>query len=300
MTGRVVIHAGTHKTGSTSLQRACADNRSTLARQGVIYPNERRWLHKGRVAAHHGLAAALVDGHSREVASLVARERERGTVLLSSESIWRHVSGSHSWERLPAGSYWPARSAYLDALACAVPGAEILVLLRRPDRLAESGYAERILYHHRRPSFHEWIEANPLLDYDGQVAALRCAFETVTVLRYRVGQAVADVLAQVGARPLPERLIRPSPDPRIIEWLRCSPGRNLAHRRAFAVSERAAALFDERGSHWRSTAERDQFLARFTGEFGAGFFSAPDAAGPSPSTATFDLIEGEFQQWRAR
>jgi hypothetical protein len=61
----LLIHAGIHRTGSTSLQRFLADNRAALKARGVAYPGEER--------NHQGLAWALKRGESgaREVLALV-------------------------------------------------------------------------------------------------------------------------------------------------------------------------------------------------------------------------------------
>ena len=49
---RVVLHIGSHKTGSTAIQHALAENRALLASHGLIYP-----LLKRSEPAHHGLMA---------------------------------------------------------------------------------------------------------------------------------------------------------------------------------------------------------------------------------------------------
>ena len=36
---RLILHAGTHKTGTTSIQKVLADNRDWLRERGLIYPD---------------------------------------------------------------------------------------------------------------------------------------------------------------------------------------------------------------------------------------------------------------------
>lgn len=91
---RVLLHIGTHKTGSTAVQEAFAANRRLLRRHGVIYPSI-----KMGAAGHHGLAALwnpnLAPYEPRGGAeaawrSLARRhEREPGVVVLSSEELGR-------------------------------------------------------------------------------------------------------------------------------------------------------------------------------------------------------------------
>ena len=67
---KLLIHAGIHRTGTTSLQWFLAENRAALAGHGILYPGEARnhqplcWaLHRGDSAASaiRGLAAELPD-----------------------------------------------------------------------------------------------------------------------------------------------------------------------------------------------------------------------------------------------
>jgi hypothetical protein len=62
---QLVVHAGIHRTGTTSLQRRLARNRDALRAQGVAYP--------GEAPNHQALAWELIRGQSgaREVLALV-------------------------------------------------------------------------------------------------------------------------------------------------------------------------------------------------------------------------------------
>ncbi len=90
---KVVLHIGTHKTATTTIQDTFAQNATLLAEHGVIYPRI------GRATGHHGLVAdwnrwlqayALPDGALAWLTQL-AREHAGGeaTVLLSSEEFSR-------------------------------------------------------------------------------------------------------------------------------------------------------------------------------------------------------------------
>ena len=85
----LLIHAGIHRTGTTSLQRFLADNRAALAARGVVYP--------GEATNHQGLAWALKRGESGagEVLALIeaARAETAGveTVVLSGEDFAIHT-----------------------------------------------------------------------------------------------------------------------------------------------------------------------------------------------------------------
>lgn len=92
---RVVLHIGTHKTGTTAVQNALAHNRRLLRRHGIVYPE----LGRGQ-PAHHGLAALWNSsvasyeppGGAEAAWRALARDHARGdaTLLLSSEELSRN------------------------------------------------------------------------------------------------------------------------------------------------------------------------------------------------------------------
>ncbi|QCP88304.1 hypothetical protein EYE35_21770 (plasmid) [Cereibacter sphaeroides] len=95
---RVVLHIGTHKTATTTIQDMFAHNADLLRQHGVIYPR------LSRVAGHHGLVMewnklpdmyALPQG-SIETLKQLARDYARvpGTLVLSSEEFSRGKPGA--------------------------------------------------------------------------------------------------------------------------------------------------------------------------------------------------------------
>lgn len=81
---RVIIHAGIHRTGTTSLQRALSGNRDALAARGIGYP--------GLEVHHQKLAWSLKRGDAdlRDVEALLATVPEAETVILSGEDFSIH------------------------------------------------------------------------------------------------------------------------------------------------------------------------------------------------------------------
>lgn len=89
---RLVLHIGTHKTATTTLQNTFAANRALLAREGLIYPD------LGRVAGHHGLVMewlslpqvyALPGGAAAAWERIAGLSGRPGVVFLSSEEFSR-------------------------------------------------------------------------------------------------------------------------------------------------------------------------------------------------------------------
>lgn len=90
---KVVLHVGTHKTATTTIQDMFASNVKLLAKHGLIYPR------LGRAAGHHGLVMDWVrlpkiyalDGGSLANLRQIARDhaQDDATVFLSSEEFSR-------------------------------------------------------------------------------------------------------------------------------------------------------------------------------------------------------------------
>lgn len=81
---RLTIHAGIHRTGTTSLQRFLAANREALAARGIGYP--------GHDVHHQKLAWALKrgDAGARDVEALLATVPEAEAAILSGEDFSIH------------------------------------------------------------------------------------------------------------------------------------------------------------------------------------------------------------------
>ncbi len=78
---RLLLHAGIHRTGSTSLQAFLEGNRAALAAQGISYP--------GQARNHQGLIGYLADRRegAREVANWAEAVPSTHTVILSAEDF---------------------------------------------------------------------------------------------------------------------------------------------------------------------------------------------------------------------
>jgi hypothetical protein len=292
---QLVLHMGTHKTGTTAIQQALSDARSSLRDRGTVYPDARDEL-GGSSTAHHRLAHALTGTDAGQL-SAAHRFLERvadeagpeETVVLSAEPFYRHVHGTRDTWRVE--DYWPRRRCYLEGVASALERWEVTVLLylRPPDDLAASLYLEAVAAGTCTSSFEQFlIDRRPFFDYSAQVRLLEETFDRIDVREY--GPAIVDdVFAALGAGPpppVPPRA-RLSPDPRLVLWLRDRPGRDAGHpeaertlRRRFIHSRPAARRFAgrERVSLWESAAQRDGFLAGLDGAHGAERF------GPGPAT----------------
>lgn len=80
---KLIIHAGIHRTGSSSLQNYFAENRASLLKQGIFYPGESK--------NHQQLAWAIKRGEagSENVLSMISGF-EGGSIVLSAEDFCIH------------------------------------------------------------------------------------------------------------------------------------------------------------------------------------------------------------------
>lgn len=84
---RLICHAGTHKTGSTSFQRLCAENREKLLEAGLLFPQFRNWQQHSYLAWHLQMHDMGTVGAFFESAVSAARTAGCHTILLSGEDF---------------------------------------------------------------------------------------------------------------------------------------------------------------------------------------------------------------------
>lgn len=84
MAGRVILHLGTPKSGTTFLQDVVWSNRELLAARGLLYPGHRRGMHKRASAAIRGLDDVPLHAWHRLRDEL---QGWPGTGLISHESL---------------------------------------------------------------------------------------------------------------------------------------------------------------------------------------------------------------------
>lgn len=190
---RKILHIGTHKTATTSLQTALYDNREALAEQGVIFPDLTRWDMRQR-AGHHKLAKALADDpvSGAELTRTILADAMSGpgdVVLISSEQYYRHTLALSQQE-----SRKDRRENFIRLMADTFGrDTEVVIVLRRPDSFCESRYQERIKktpYTRKISEYATDPDEAIGFDYACQIKLLQAYFDKVTVLGFE--QIVSD------------------------------------------------------------------------------------------------------------
>lgn len=194
---RLILHAGTPKTGTTSIQVACRSHHDELLEHGVDYPldfdppftDRHQWL------VEHLLVDAF-DALEQRLLSVLAHA-QAPTLLLSSEGITNH------W-----ADFSPQAKGWLAALARLLP-MSVLIYLRDPAAYIVSGRRQWVRNgpHPRFPYGsalplndvvgHPWFSNH--LDYLGMVHSMRSVFghDAVIVAAYR-RDVLPDFLRRIG------------------------------------------------------------------------------------------------------
>lgn len=100
---KVVIHIGTHKTGTTYLQEKLAASRSMLANNGIVYPDYGHSAHHGLIAHWNNLPKGYrVAGDPERVWQELARRYSKSdkTLLLSSEEFSRVAENRPDFQKI--------------------------------------------------------------------------------------------------------------------------------------------------------------------------------------------------------
>ena len=163
----IFLHIGTHKTGTTAIQRHLGRNADFYASQGLWYPRESELLEGGREAPTHLNIARSLDcttkpkPYSEEqlqamARALVTKASRYAHTIVSAEAFWRIGFGRIDQEedrelRAPRG--WLRRGVVARGADLGLVGRDLLRLLRdeptaRGGHLLERGGVE--LHVHRR------------------------------------------------------------------------------------------------------------------------------------------------------
>ncbi|MGB3408332.1 MAG: hypothetical protein WBA67_12645 [Jannaschia sp.] len=149
---RLILHIGTHKTATTSIQKFLFKNRAALAERGVLYPDYGMIDRKAHYA-QLGMVNALSGRHrvypvkAAETFFSAVRKRSADfdTTIISAEPFYRHVLNDP--EDSPVYTpedYWPLRTAYIAKIRDIMGEAEVVVVFRRQADYAQSLYQEHM------------------------------------------------------------------------------------------------------------------------------------------------------------
>ncbi len=184
----LIVHIGTHKTGTTAIQKFAAAHRDALRARRLWYPSYADIGLPEHYGHHHFAHAVAGEQHGRFapedarrfMESVRAGQAPGETVLLSAEPIYRHRLGR-------TGDYWSQRRAYIHKLKETIGTDDVTILLvvRRQDDFARSLYQENVKVNKYTTDFRGFLaELARQFDYYEQLRAFADAFQRVSVLVY--------------------------------------------------------------------------------------------------------------------
>lgn len=188
------MHAGTHKTGTTSIQRVLWQHADYLRKKGLLYPDGRVPFGPSEFAHHqfaHSLTgvsnAGLIEATAFATATFnTLRPGER--VIISAEPIYRHQFGRTVQDyRIDLDTYWENRRRYLQGVRATLAAfdVEILLYFRARDRFAESWFWHCTREFGPQPPIDDFLRSfDPWFDYERQVATFRSVFRSVRIESY--------------------------------------------------------------------------------------------------------------------
>jgi hypothetical protein len=192
----ILLHIGSHKTGTTSIQRFLARHRDGLRQQGIWYPTEAELLKDGRdLIPHLNIARSLdltgkpkpySDAQLSEMAAaLVQQSRDVQTTIISAEAFWRIGFGGDTRDG-DAERIWINKQRNIARIRQLFGDADVKVVAVLRERVShiQKGYSEFVL----ATSYHNCItrfvkQFSHIFDYCRQLEAWEASFP-LQVLSY--------------------------------------------------------------------------------------------------------------------
>jgi hypothetical protein len=146
---KLILHIGTHKTGTTALQQFLHFNRDAFAAQGIHYATPLRGVRDSNFVANAlnvGENGAVRRFFRKQVEN--ARRRGAHTLLISAENFYAMSVQNSMQRREICRNAMERDRALIETLQSLLPQAvsatQVVCYFRRPDRYAESLYSQHV------------------------------------------------------------------------------------------------------------------------------------------------------------
>ena len=144
---QLILHIGTHKTGTSAVQKCLYRNEEKLAARGIYYAHRARSPTLNQLAqlvavGRKAHAQALVDSHLTK-----ARAAGATTLLISAESFFAMTMFFHKLAGEIYEDYWVAESRCIELLHGLLPAdmpKRVVAFFRRQDKFLKSVYAQTV------------------------------------------------------------------------------------------------------------------------------------------------------------
>ncbi len=180
---KLILHIGTHKTATTSLQHFFALNRQRLITQGFFYPEN-----QDSAYVFNFLASRIAFGKQQEAADFLAKARQQAeqanchTVLISGESFYAMTGFFFDLQkRSRTDDYWTHEERLILSVKAYCAGYEdvrVVCIFRPQDELAGSLYNQMVKNTFGiSESYAEFLEqSRPLYDYARHITLWEAVF----------------------------------------------------------------------------------------------------------------------------
>ena len=186
---RLILHIGTHKTGTSALQECLRRNEGTLAKKGIHYARTARSKNA------NGLARLVAKSRRAEAQDFVnqhiAKARAIGAdrLLISAESFYAMTIFFHRFNGNEYNDYWESESEAIELLKRLLPQdlpRKIIVFFRRQDYFLESIYRQVVKSSRAVSMTIEELRAfmSEALNYQRHMDIWNAAFPDCTVYTY--------------------------------------------------------------------------------------------------------------------
>jgi N-acetylglutamate synthase-like GNAT family acetyltransferase len=171
---KIVLHIGTHKTGTSSIQNFFTTNKEKLLSQGVYYA-----LGKSSIRNVNYVASQISYGKHDEVKKFFkyiyddADKKNIKKIFISAESFYAMTGFFHILQHKKVYDYWDSESSFVSFLKDCLGevDVEILIYLRRQDIFLESIYNQFVKQEQGfKYSIDNFYKICPeILDYDRHI-----------------------------------------------------------------------------------------------------------------------------------
>ena len=154
----IILHIGTHKTGTTAIQHFLGKHRYSLRQKGIWYPDEADLLPSGKeVPTHLSLARSLdctgkpkvysQDQLSIMAKNLVKKSEDYDTTIISAEAFWRIGFGRPTGKGKNDDELWSNKDVNISRIRSLLAGSNtrVVAVLRERSRYIQSSYNEFVL-----------------------------------------------------------------------------------------------------------------------------------------------------------
>jgi len=316
---KVILHVGTHKTGTTAIQAALALNRAPLRERGIHYPSLSPEFGK-EAQGHHKVAHAAAQFTVKDRKKLsqfnrriMGASRNYPLTVLSAEPIYRRTAEKVSARN--QDKWFQAHQSYLNRIRETFSEFDIKIIcyFRHPEKMAISLYKENITKGNFRGELADFlISRTHIFNYSRHLAVLEDVFGEVDVRIFEEevkSGLIAGFIPDCGIEEmasLNQKQVRTSPSNRAAMWLRNAPAdasRVDDRRRAlFALRKSGSAIFSEEAQStlWTGVGQAAEFVEKYKQSYRSPFPFTPVLSDLPSTVWTSQMQEkadAEFVEW---